>query len=128
MDNIKYRDLDLDFQRHPVTNDIVVKINADAVRRSVRNLILMNLFDKPFHPEITTNLSGILFENITPQTIYILKQNILEILRKYEKRIQPIVVEVNADFNNNTVYASIEFYIVNIPGRFSVNVPLVRTR
>ena len=128
MDNIKYRDLDLDFGRHPVTNDVSVKINAEAVRRSVRNLILLNLFDKPFHPEISTHLTGLLFENITPQISYNLKQKIMDILKKYERRVTPINIQVKAFPDNNSVYALLQFYITNIPGTFEVQIPIVRAR
>lgn len=128
MDNIKYRDLDLDFVRHPITNDVSMKINAEAVRRSVRNLILLNLADKPFHPEISTNLSGLLFENITPQVMYNLKQIVLEILKKYEARVKPIDIKVKAFPDDNSIYAMLQFQIVNIPGTFDVQIPIVRTR
>ncbi len=128
MDNIKYRDLDLDFIRHPITNDVSVKINSEAVRRSVRNLILLNIFDKPFHPEISTNLSGLLFENITPQISYNLKQKIMDILKQYEPRVTPITVQVKSFPDNNSVYALLQFYITNIPGTFEVQIPIVRTR
>lgn len=128
MDSIKYRDLDLDFTRHPVTHDVVVKINADAVKRSVRNLILLNLYDKPFHPEISTNLSGMLFENIDAQAIYEIRNKIGSILAKYEPRVKLIVSRVTPDFDNNRIDAHIEFYIVNIPGTFTLQIPIVRTR
>ena len=52
----RYRDLDLDFVPHPVTKDISIKTNDEAVKRSVRNLVLTNAYEKPFHPEISSDV------------------------------------------------------------------------
>ena len=61
-----YKDLDLDFGRNVVTNDVNSLHDVEAVKRSVRNLINLNHFDKPFHPEIGSNIRALLFENMTP--------------------------------------------------------------
>ena len=61
-----YSDLDLDFLAHPTTGDVVKKTGLDAIKRSVRNLILTNYYDKPFRPGIGSNAQKILFDNINP--------------------------------------------------------------
>ena len=63
-----YSDLDLDFTRNPVTSDIVKLNDVDSVKRSVKNLIQTNHYERPFHPEIGSDIRGLLFENMTPLT------------------------------------------------------------
>ena len=63
----QYKDLDMFFTKRSRDRDVNVITNVTAVKRSVRNLILTNFYEKPFHPEIGSNLRGMLFENITPQ-------------------------------------------------------------
>ena len=63
-----YKDLDLDFGRNTVTNDVNKLTDVEAVKRSVRNLINTNHFERPFHPEINGNVRALLFENMTPLT------------------------------------------------------------
>ena len=62
-----YKDLDLDFQQNTATKDIQKMLDVESVKRSVKNLINLNHYEKPFHPEIGSNLRGMLFENISPQ-------------------------------------------------------------
>ena len=70
-----YKDLNLDFQQNTATKDIQKMLDVEAVKRSVKNLISLNHYEKPFHPEIGSNLRGMLFENITAQmSHYIGKQ------------------------------------------------------
>ena len=76
-----YSDLDLDFIAHPATGDIVKKIGPDAIKRSVRNLILTNFYDRPFRPGIGSNVQKFLFENPNPLTVNFLKDAIAEVLR-----------------------------------------------
>ena len=61
-----YSDLDLDFIPHRTTKDVLVKTGADAIKRSVRNLVLTNFYEKPFRPGIGSNAVKLLFDNITP--------------------------------------------------------------
>ena len=77
-----YKDLNLDFQQNTATKDIQKMLDVESVKRSVRNLINLNYYEKPFHPEIGSNLRGLLFDNITPQiSHYIGKQ--IEMLIKF---------------------------------------------
>ena len=62
----RYSDLDLDFNPHPVSGDVPFKYDAEAVKRSVRNLVFMGIYEKPFHPEIRSEIRRLLFENFTP--------------------------------------------------------------
>ena len=71
-----YQDLNLDFQQNTATKDIQKITDVEAVKRSVRNLINLNHYEKPFHPEIGSNLRAMLFENMTPQINHLITKQI----------------------------------------------------
>ena len=83
----KFKDIDLNFTRHPVSNDIGTLEDAIAIKRSVRNLIQTNYYERPFHPELGCGVRQLLFENYTPMTSIFLKRKIEEVLQNYEPRI-----------------------------------------
>lgn len=108
-----YSDLDLDFIAHPTTGDVVRKVGDDAIKRSVRNLILTNFYDRPFRPYIGSNASKLLFELATPITANLLKDAILEVIRNYEPRIRVLQLAVQLDDDNNGYNVSIQYEILN---------------
>ena len=63
-----YKDLDLDFQQNTATKDIQKMLDVESVKRSVKNLIQTNHYERPFHPEIGSDVRALLFENMTPLT------------------------------------------------------------
>jgi phage baseplate assembly protein W len=69
-----YSDLDLTFNRQPGKGDLALRYDEQAVISSVRNLLLTNFYERPFQPEIGSNINGLLFENISPITAVLLKQ------------------------------------------------------
>ena len=81
-----YKDLNLDFQINSATKDIQKITDIEAVKRSVRNLINLNHYEKPFHPEIGSNLRAMLFENMTPQMNALISRQIEELIQNYEPR------------------------------------------
>jgi phage baseplate assembly protein W len=83
----QYRDLDLDFGRNSVTNDVNKLTDVEAVKRSVRNLINTSHFDRPFHPEIGSSVRAMLFELMTPLTALNLQRKVQEVLINFEPRI-----------------------------------------
>ena len=78
-----YSDLDLDFTRNPVTSDVVGLSDVDAVKRSVKNLIQTNHYERAFHPEIGSDVRALLFENMTPLTALNLERKVIEVLVKF---------------------------------------------
>lgn len=108
-----YSDLDLDFIAHPTTGDVVKKTGDDAIKRSVRNLILTNFYDRPFRSFIGSNVNKILFDNITPFTQKYLEDAIKEVLGNYEPRISVTDINVTMDNDNNGFYVTITFTILN---------------
>lgn len=121
-----FKDLDLDFQPHPVTGDVPQKIDAEAVKRAVRNLVLMNKYEKPFKPQIDSRISRMLFEPATPITAMAIRSNIMDVLTRYEPRarINDVVVLFNEEYNAFNV--SISFTVMNSREVSTVNVAIER--
>ena len=82
-----FKDIDLDFGRNTVTNDVNVVTNIIAIKRAVKNLVQTNYYERPFHPELGCGVRGLLFENFTPLTAIYLKRKISKVLNNYEPRI-----------------------------------------
>ena len=113
--NVKqYRDLDLFFGRK--TNDDLNKVtDIEAVKRSVRNLILTTTFEKPFHPEIGGNVRGLLFENMTPMVSAVISRKIEDSIINHEPRARLVGVKTQPDFDTNGYNVSVYFYVANAP-------------
>lgn len=123
-----YSDLDLDFIAHPTTKDVVKKTGVDAIKRSVRNLILTNFYDRPFRSYIGSGAQKLLFENASPLIANFLKDAILEVLRNFEPRIEVRGLQVNFDPDNNGYSVTLSFSIVNNNLPVIINLFLERIR
>ena len=124
----QFRDIDLDFNRNAVTNDVAVVEDVVAVKRSVRNLIQTNFYERPFHPELGCGIRELLFENFTPMTRVFLTRKIEEVLINYEPRIQLQNVSVDDDQDKNRLVVDIYFYVVGVSGPQQVQTFLQRVR
>ena len=123
-----YKDLNLDFQQNTATKDIQKMLDVEAVKRSVRNLINLNHYDKPFHPEIGSNLRAMLFELITPQMSHAIQKEIGLLIGNFEKRAKLVQVTTKPQFDRNAYAATISFYVQNVPDRIIVESFLERLR
>ena len=110
-----YKDLNLNFGRHPVTKQLNALTDAAAVKRSVRNLVQMGEYEKPFHPEIASGVRDMLFENMTPFTAQALQRHITDVITNFEPRALLTSVEVIPRFDENRYDCVVEFYIENAP-------------
>jgi phage baseplate assembly protein W len=121
------KDIDLNFTVNPLTGDLNVKKNNDAVKQSLKNLMLLSLYEKPFNPDLGANIRGYLFENYILNSNKYLEDRIRTVIVKYEPRIQIKTVNVIPNENNNTLDVYIEYYFSGQSiETFSVN--LERTR
>ena len=111
----QYKDLDLFFSKKSVSNDVNTVTDITAVKRSVRNLVLTNHYEKPFHPEIGSGVRDILFEPMTPITAYVLTMKIEEVIENFEPRARLVGVRAQPNLDNNAYNVTIEFYVVNAP-------------
>ena len=123
-----YKDLNLGFQQNTATKDIQKLTDVEAVKRSVRNLINTNHYEKPFHPEIGSNLRAMLFENITPQITHVISKQIELLIKNYEPRCRLVQVNTQPMFDRNGYACQISFYVVNYPEPVTVETFLERLR
>lgn len=124
----RFRDLDLDFERHPVSGDVSMKNNEQAIKRSLRNLVLTNPHEKFFHSEISSGVRNLLFENFTPVVKIKLERNIRTLIENYEPRVVLDDVTVFFAERDNRLEVSIRFEIVGQPGTADLTFPLERIR
>ena len=110
-----YSDLDLFFAAKGVSKDISKVTDIQAIKRSVRNLVLLNHYEKPFHPEIGSGVRDMLFENMTPITANILARKIEDVIENFEPRAKLIGVRAQPNLDRNEYEVTIEFYVVNTP-------------
>ena len=111
----KYSDLDLFFGKKSSDSDIQNITDIKAVNRSVRNLVLLNHYEKPFHPEIASGVRDMLFELMTPVTAQILARKVEDVINNYEPRARLVSVSAIPNLDRNEYEVSIEFYVVNQP-------------
>ena len=111
----QYTDLDLFFGKKSTSKDISKVTDILAVKRAVRNLVLTNHYEKPFHPEIGSGVRGILFEPMTPITAHILTRKIEDVIENFEPRVRLINVIAYPNLDRNAYKVSVEFYVVNMP-------------
>ena len=111
----KYSDLDLFFGKKSSDSDIQNITDIKAVKRSVRNLVLLNHYEKPFHPEIASGVRDMLFELMTPVTAQILARKVEDVINNYEPRARLVGVTAIPNLDRNMYEVSIEFYVVNQP-------------
>ena len=124
-----YSDLDLFFGQNNKTKDVNIVYDIQAVKRSIRNLVLLNVFDKPFHPEISSGIRGTLFELMTPVTAIILARQVQDVIENFEPRARLVGVRAFPNLERNEYEVSIEFYVVNAPTELiDLTLPLERLR
>ena len=111
----QWTDLDLFFGKKATSKDINKVTDIQAVKRSIRNLVLTNFYEKPFHPEIGCGVRGLLFELMDPLTSYAIAKQIEITVENFEPRARLIGVRANPDLDRNEYEVTLEFYVVNAP-------------
>ena len=124
----QYSDLDLSLVPHPNKKDIIPLIDVDAVRNSVKNLVLTDRYERLFNPDISSGLKRLLFENGDSHTTYLIRTYIIEVLTNYEPRISGLNVIVQDDDVNNGYYITIAFNVISVNIQSDVQIFLERTR
>ena len=111
----QYVDLDLFFGKKNSNRDISDVTDVQAVKRSIRNLVQLNTYDKPFHPEISGGVREMLFEPMSPITAVIIARKVEDVINNFEPRARLESVRAIPDFDNNRYEISISFFVVNTP-------------
>ena len=123
-----FKDIPLSFTAHPITGNVKALVNRDAVKQSVKNIVLTNFYERPYNPTFGGDILSQLFENMDPITEYNIAKNIRQALDNYEPRA--IIDEIKSDFyeDRNAINVTITFRIKNNAEPISVNVLLDRVR
>jgi phage baseplate assembly protein W len=122
-----YADLDLNLEIDE-SGDIKPLLDLDAVKASVRNLILTNFGERPFRPNIGSNVRALLFEPADVFTIYALREAIRTVLLRYEPRVDSITVQVRDDSDENRYVATVGFRVISFNEIVDIDLYLSRTR
>ena len=131
VDTYIYKDLSLFFTPNPVSGDVTMVTDVQDIKRSVRNLVMTNRFEKPFHPEIASHVRDLLFERFTPITFNLLRNRIETVLANYEPRVSVTNVEIDDTgeaIDGNELNVRIFFTLRNDPQIQSVDILLERVR
>ena len=123
-----YSDIDFTFTKKPVTADVALSYDSQAVIRSIRNLLSTKHYERPFNPDLGANIDNLLFEPISPLTANALKNEITTTINNYEPRAILDSVNVEAQPDNNAYNVSLSFYIQNATLPTTVTLLLERNR
>jgi len=124
----EYKDLDLNFRAHPVTKDVVKRTGNAAIIGALRNLILTNLFEKPFQPSFGSRVRGLLFEDVSFITANILQTEISNVIANFEPRVGVDAIRVQANPEQNRYDITIRFFINNLEAPVTINFFLEKVR
>ena len=108
-----YKDLDLDFMRNPKTDLLIIKTGKEAIKRSIKNLLYTDPYERLFQPEIGSGIKGLMFENYGPMTSVEIKENIALTLKNFEPRVTVTEIKVEEDMDNNGLKITINGIILN---------------
>lgn len=123
-----YKDLDLAFIPHPIRKDVNKKTGYNAIIQSVQNLVLLNHYEKPFHPEIGSNIRRMLFEPLDPISASIIAREIEDVINNFEPRVRLQDVIVEEDVTGNGYNVNVTFFLLNLEEPITVDLFLERLR
>jgi phage baseplate assembly protein W len=123
-----FKDLDLKFTNHPIKKDVNTHVNEYAIINSIKNLVLTNHYERPFQPEIGSNVRRLLFENVDTVIAARIEREITEVIGNFEPRAQVSKVVAVPSPDDNTYKITLEFYIINSPNPITINFFLERIR
>ena len=123
-----YSDLDLTFRRLPVTNDVALSYDEQAVVRSVRNLLLTGFYERPFQPNLVSNLNKLLFEPADQITSNLIESEIKNVISNFEPRVTINTINVTISPDENSFNLSMTFFVGNNTRATTVTLLLQRSR
>ena len=123
-----FSDFNTSLAKHPIKGDLAIKTDVDAVKQSIKNLVLTNKMERPFQPTLGCDIRKSLFENISPTTIVLAKQTIIETLERHEPRCNIINIKASSDEDSNALFITIVFSVINNADTQELNLVLERVR
>lgn len=124
----KFSDFNLDFTAHPVTGDITKKLNENSIAQSIRNLLLTSFYERPFKPNLGSNLKKFLFEPIDNITTSVIQDSIFQTLKNYEPRITVQSVVATPNYDEDQYDVTVTFFVKNTPEPLTITFFLERVR
>ena len=126
--NREFVDLDLNFKKNPITKDVISKKGQNAIKQSIKNLVLTRIGEKLFSPTIGSYVYNLLFDNIVPETTIALQTSIEDVINTYEPRaiVNQVIVQPDSDNNGYLIVLIVSF--VNSPEPTAVEFFLERLR
>ena len=125
----QYSDLDLFFGKKTSNADIQKVTDVQAVKRSLRNLVQLNTYEKPFHPEIAGGVREMLFEPMSPILAAMIARKVEDVIENFEPRARLVSVRAIPDLERNAYEIIVEFYVVNTPTELvDISIMLERLR
>ena len=124
----RYTDINLMFAPHPYSKDILTRKNVDAVKTSIQNLILTKNYERPFHPEIGSQVMSLMFENMVPSTIAAIEKSIRNTITKFEPRANLIEVNIVDKSDLNAIDIEVIFSLNNVSLPVTVTTTINRVR
>lgn len=123
-----YTDLDFNFVRHPRSGDTSTRSDEEAIKQSIRNLVMTRNYERPFRSYLGSQVTALLFEPTTPLLGAMMERAISDVINNFEPRAELLGVECTVSPENNSMYVTIMFKIRNTESPISVNLILERTR
>ena len=108
-----YADIDFRFRPHPITGDVTIKYDTDAIKRAVRNIVLTNFYERPFKPSLGSSLRNQLFEMTTDRKVRRLADRIQKIIEDFEPRVENVRVQFGEVSDRNELDVTIFYNIKN---------------
>lgn len=127
-EKFSFTDLDFAFAIHPVTKELVISTDSNAIRKSLRNLVMTSHYERLFHPEIGSNIRQLLFEPMTPLTSNYLETEIYNTITNYEPRVDLVSIDIDAQYDYNAYNISITYYEKNSTQPVTIDLLLERLR
>ncbi len=109
-----FKDISMAFQSNPLTDDLIILKNANAIARSIRNIVLTTPGEKFFNPDFGTNINESLFENLNALTADVIKEQIKYSVQTFEPRVKYIDCIVSPDYDNNSLDVTLTYDIVGL--------------
>ena len=123
-----YKDIDMAFTKNALSGDVNKKLDVNAVKQSIRNLLLTKPYERPFHPELGSPLYGMLFEQMRPGLEMSLARTVEQQILNFEPRVDILNIEVSPDYDNNSYEFSIRFLVKGINEPQDLSLSLTRLR
>jgi phage baseplate assembly protein W len=123
-----YSDFHKDLTINPISNDLAVKRDEEAVKESLKNLLLTDRGERLFQPSLGSDIRATLFENNTPMVVKLLEEKVRAVINNFEPRVNIIEIIIKSEYDENKIQITIYFNIRNVNAPLSVTVFLERTR